>query len=108
MAWVDGLPRPLNSLLIRKSPAMPDETTDLWIERYAELLGCDPRPGAVAAAIENLKNERDSVVRSIPQHRESAQDALILQMRRTAVNCGPHPSCFVSHWFKTREERAAK
>lgn len=79
--------------------------TDLWVERYAELLGCDPRPGAVAAAIESLKAERNAAVRSIPDHRRAAEDALIRSMRRTAVNCGQSSSCDVAHWCKTSEEK---
>ena len=81
---------------------------DAWIERYAELLGCDPRPGAVAAAIESLKAERDAAVRSIPEHRRAAEDALIRYMRRTAVNCGQSASCAVAHWCETSEEKKAQ
>lgn len=81
---------------------------DLWTERYAELLGCDARPGAVAAAIESLKAERDAAVRAIPDHRRAAEDALIRSMRRQAVNCGHSASCAVAHWFKTSEERKAE
>lgn len=77
---------------------------DKWIERYAELLGCEPRPGAIAAAIENLKAERDSVIASIPGRCDQAMDRVILNMRGAAVNCGSRPSCAVAYWFKTSNE----
>lgn len=67
---------------------MNSELLGVWVERYAELLGCESRPGAVAVAIEALKNEVDRVRQSIPRHRAAARDALIEQMRRQAVNCG--------------------
>lgn len=44
----------------------------LWVERYAELLGCEPRPGAVAVAIAELTGEIDSCRMSISRHRKSA------------------------------------
>lgn len=31
----------------------------IWIERYAEMLGCDCGPAAIAVAIEDLLKERE-------------------------------------------------
>lgn len=84
-----------------------ENRADLWIERYAEMLGCDPRPGAVAAAILELKMNFENCVKSIPSHRQTARDGVIREMRRTGVNCGHSSSCSVAHWFKTKEEQEA-
>ncbi|WP_164102715.1 hypothetical protein [Candidatus Laterigemmans baculatus] len=37
---------------------MPNDLP-LWMERFAELLGCDPRPASIAVAIEDLLAERE-------------------------------------------------
>lgn len=77
---------------------------ELWIESYAEMLGCDARPASIAVAIQALQDERNRAVASIPEHRKLAQDAIIRSMRQTAVNCGHSSSCAVSHWFKLSTE----
>jgi hypothetical protein len=44
----------------------------LWVERYAELLGCEPRPAAVSLAIAELSNSLHLCRRSISEHRKRA------------------------------------
>lgn len=85
------------------------ENADLWIERFAELLGCDERPGAVAAAIEQLKDEVDRARKAVPKVRkeasQQARDQTIRSMRRAAVNCGQNSRCYVAnHFFRTSDE----
>lgn len=80
-------------------------TADLWYERFAELLGCEPRPGAIAAAIEDKKLELERLLKSIPEHRRQAADNVIRSIRRTAVNCGASSTCAVAGWAQTSDER---
>ena len=77
---------------------------ELWLESYGEVLGCDAKPTSIAVAIQALQAERDRAVASIPEHRKAARDAVIQGMRNTAVNCGNHGACSVSHWFKLSSE----
>jgi hypothetical protein len=37
------------------------EDLPLWVERYAEILGCDPRASAVAVAVEQLQERLQSL-----------------------------------------------
>lgn len=37
----------------------------IWIERFAELLGCDSRPASIAVAIEDLLAERERQCKTI-------------------------------------------
>ncbi len=41
------------------------DNLDLWIERYSEILGCDPVPACVAAEMEFLKREVDRARKTI-------------------------------------------
>lgn len=43
-----------------------------WISRYAEQLGCDARPSAVAVAIDGLLEDVARVRSSIKRHRANA------------------------------------
>lgn len=43
----------------------------IWIERYADVLGCDPRPASVAVAIEDLLAERECQLKVIGRLRGS-------------------------------------
>jgi hypothetical protein len=92
--------------MTESATTMSDTVSIEWINAYAEALGCEARPGAVAAAIENLKGERDSAMASIPEHRKRAEDGIIRQMRRAAVNCGHSSDCYVAHQFETSDERS--
>jgi NADH:ubiquinone oxidoreductase subunit B-like Fe-S oxidoreductase len=49
---------------------------DLWIERYAEILGCDPHPNSVAVAIADLKAEVDRARKTITDLRKSGARTL--------------------------------
>ena len=44
----------------------------IWVERYAEMLGCDARPAAVAVAIDELMQQVQKVRESIKRHRAEA------------------------------------
>ena len=81
---------------------------ELWIESYAEVLGCDAKPTSIAVAIQALQSERDRAVASIAEHREAARDATIRDMRNAAVNCGSSGTCAVSHWFHLSSEKGIK
>jgi len=81
---------------------------DVWIERYAELLGCENRPAAVAAAIESLKATVDRIPEEMARNRREATDGLILRMRRYAVNCGASSVCWVSKQMRTTQEQACE
>ena len=77
---------------------------DIWQERYAELLGCDNRPGAIAAAIEILNEQASRIPAEMARNRKEARDACIRSMRNTAVNCGMASTCSVAWWHKTSDE----
>jgi hypothetical protein len=55
----------------------------LWVERYAELLGCEPRPGAVAVAIGELHDEMGRCKKSISRHRRVAYERGVLDGKST-------------------------
>lgn len=57
------------------------EDLPLWIERYAELLGCDCREGAVAAAIEQLQERLQQLELTC-----SRQAATIVRTKRLVAN----------------------
>lgn len=78
--------------------------TDVWTKVYSELLGCEADHASIIIAIQALQNENKELTESIPRVRKNAVDALILSMRKTAVNCGMNSTCSVSHWYKTTEE----
>lgn len=80
---------------------------DLWFDRYAEILGCDNRPGAIAAAIEHLKTEVDRIPEEMARNRREASDAMIARMRHYPVNCGTSSTCWVARQVKTTHEQAA-
>lgn len=80
----------------------------LWLENYAEVLGCEISPASVAVAIQSLKGERDRAIASISEHRKAAQDSIIRGMRQTAVNCGNRQSCAVASWYKLSNEESSK
>lgn len=84
---------------------MTESTTDSWLERYADLLGCECRPAAIAAAIDMLKTQAQRIPEEIARNRKAARDSLLREMRRTPVNCGSSSSCSVAEWFKTSEEQ---
>ena len=87
------------------STATDSSTADLWFERFAELLGCETRPGAIAAAIEMLRRDVDRIPSEMSRNRIESRDAVIRQMRKTSVNCGHSSSCAVAGWFKTSDEQ---
>lgn len=41
----------------------------IWIERFAEHLGCDPKPATIAVKLQQFMDERDSMQRTIGQLR---------------------------------------
>lgn len=87
------------------SAATDCSTADMWFERFAELLGCEPRPGVIAATIEDLRATVDRLPAEIARNRREARDSLIRSMRSTAVNCGRSSTCSVAGWCKTSDEQ---
>lgn len=55
----------------------------IWIARYAELLGCDRSPAAIAVAIENLLGERERQRKAIGRLR-----GLNAELQRSALQKG--------------------
>ena len=84
--------------------SVPIPNTELWLAEFAIILGCEARPAAIAVAIQSLKDELKRAVESIPKHRTAARDAVIREMRQTAVNCGMRSSCAISGWMKLSTE----
>jgi len=87
------------------SAATDCSTADLWFERFAELLGCEPRPAIIAATIDELKATINRIPAEIARNRTAERDSLIRSMRCTAVNCGQSSTCSVAGWFKTSDEQ---
>lgn len=52
--------------------AAVEDQHDLWIERFAELLGCDAQPGVIAASIGELKATVDKIPSEIARNRAAA------------------------------------
>ena len=50
-------------------PGKPDDI-NLYLDRYAEVLGCDPRPAAIAGEITRLKMEIDQARRTVAELRK--------------------------------------
>lgn len=53
---------------------------DLWIERYAELLGCDPEPGVIAAIIDEKNKELDTQRRTIGKLRANKSEEIDISL----------------------------
>ena len=84
--------------------SVPIPNTDLWLDEFAIILGCEARPAAIAVAIQSLKDELKRAVESIPKHRTAARDAVIREMRNASVNCGHRRTCMLTDFMKLSTE----
>jgi hypothetical protein len=65
---------------------MAGDTHSLWLERYAEILGCDCRPGLIAVEIERLKSQVDRIPAEMARNRRLSRELAIEEMRRGGID----------------------
>ncbi len=81
---LEAIANPADSYCAECGAVQSHSLESLWVQRYAEMLGCDARPAAVACAIDSLINELERCRKSIGRHRAAAfKNGLEFQREKT-------------------------